>query len=444
MGKPAVRGAARAPGRRVLGSQAARPRRQCPAPLRRRAAALLPALHRHTRGRPFGPRAWRAWLRLRLGVAAAELPSEEEALRLLRGLARTGRPSGRSKVAAAAVAEHAGIATAAWRSSGTRYIDPESTADVSNIRGFACGRISDSSRRVSWHEYGTLYRVSRAAAASKGKEAFKVTSTSCFKRVGCSVIRKNLPVMVGGSKTEFKGSVVFEPCRHGLKLEPEWTLIYLHSFSCKGSDYLHFPNYFGIGDAAVRVVVPTAPLLEQSCFKDWNVWRGERIGWRPIQFRAWFDYLTDRAGSAENDLELGSLLEMRARLHALIQQEAARHGGDSRRVILGGASQGCCVALDAAMTYPGELGGVVGLVGHLLGCTPLDMSKRAMPIHLFHEATDKEMRWSWVKGTVQRLIDAGFDVTSRREKEGTGSGHWIQDIEGRWIRAALRRITLGA
>jgi len=164
------------------------------------------------------------------------------------------------------------------------------------------------------------------------------------------------------------------------------------------------------------------------------------LQWRRIKFNAWFDYLTDRAGKAENDIDLDSLADMRQRLHALIRREVQRLGGDSRRVILGGASQGCCVALDAALTYPEELGGVIGLVGHLLRSTPTDTPHKSMPLHLFHEAKDEEMKWRWVKGTVDRLRRAGFNVTSKRETDPSGSGHWIQEIEGKWICSALRQI----
>lgn len=244
-----------------------------------------------------------------------------------------------------------------------------------------------------------------------------------------------------GDKAAFGSSVVIDPRGSSLgNVTPRWTFIYLHSFSSKGTDYVDFPHYFGLSGAAVRVVLPTAPLLEQKCFEDWMVWKGERLQWRRIKFNAWFDYLSDKAGAAENDICLKSLLEMRERLHGLIQHEVQRVGGDPRRVIIGGASQGCCVALDAAMTYKEELGGVIGLVGHILGSTPLDHSKRTMPLHLFHEASDKEMRWGWVKNTVQRLIDNGFNVTSKREPDPAGCGHWIQDIEGQWIRSALKQI----
>lgn len=240
-------------------------------------------------------------------------------------------------------------------------------------------------------------------------------------------------------KTSFKSCCVMDLPPGRCISEPKWSLIYLHSFSQKGTEYLDFPHYFNVCGASLRVLMPTAPLLEQQCFKDWYVWRGGHLGWRRIKFNAWFDYVTDKGGAAENQICEDSLLAIREKLHKLIRHEVHRVG-DPRRVIVGGQSQGCCAALDATLTFEQELGGFVGLVGHLLRSTPLDSSKRNMPLHLFHEENDKEMRWKWVQGTVQRLIDAGFNVSSKREKDPAGCGHWIQDIEGRWVRSALRQI----
>jgi len=320
-----------------------------------------------------------------------------------------------------------------------RYVDPEGSRAVSNLWGFTRSPRNDQSVGVSWHEYGTVYRLHRVEPATK--PTFKVVSATGFKRVRCVVAKRHLvPESASGERVGFKNSVVFAPPNSLGSTAPRWTFIYLHSFSNRGTDYIDYPHYFGVSGAAIRVVLPTAPQLEQTCFRDWMVWRGERLQWRRIKFNSWFDYLTDRAGKCENALDLESLLRMRARLHALIRSEVQRLGGDPKRVIVGGMSQGCCVALDAALTYPEELGGVIGLVGHVLGGTPLDPAKRAMPLHLFHEASDKEMKWKWVKDTVQRLIDGGFNVISRREQDPSGSGHWIQDIEGPWIRGALRRI----
>lgn len=393
------------------------------------ARSLLPGLYQQTQGKPFSPPVFRSWLRRRLPRKQWQLPTAEEATSILRTLAQKRRLAGGSMES---------IGT--WEAQGVQYADPDGSADVSNIVGFSQGAAGAGSKIVMWHESGHVYRLQKAEPVSRGK--FQVARSPAFKRIRCSVAKRSLPPAPGKPKSdEFKGSLILEPQpAKGSALAPRYTLIYLHSFSNKGTDYTDYPQYFGVGGAHIRVVLPTAPLLEQTCFKHWMVWRGKRMGWRPIRFNSWFDYITDRAGSRENDIGLESLVAMRARIHGLIQREVNRLGGDARRVILGGASQGCCVALDAAMTYPDELGGVVGIVGHILGCTPLDVTKRNMPIHLFHEASDKEMRWKWVEGTVQRLTDAGFNVTSQREKDPADCGHWVQDIEGAWIRSGLRRI----
>lgn len=400
----------------------------------RHARTLLPSLYRHTQGKPFRPQVLRNWLKQRLSGKGYRIPTAEEAARLLSNLARSRRINGE---------QHGPLG--AWLPQGLRYVDPEGSSAVHNLQGFIQGPLRGPSKAVAWNEYGLVYRLRRASgdkAKMPGSASYEVVCTRAFKRLSCAVERKTLVAPTDGKRpAEFKNSLVLEPRRLGLgRLAPQWSFIYLHSFSSTGAAYADFPHYFGVSGAPVRVVLPTAPRQEQTCFRDWMVWRGEKLQWRRIKFNSWFDYLTDRAGKCENDFDLHSLLEMRSQLHALIRKEVKKVGGDPKRVIVGGASQGCCVALDAAMTYPEELGGVIGLVGHVLGSTPLDPAKRKMPLHLFHEASDREMKWSWVQGTVQRLVDAGFNVTSRREIDPSGSGHWIQEIEGQWIRTALRRI----
>lgn len=392
----------------------------------RQAQALLPSLHSYTQGKDFGPQVWTAWLQKRLAGKLQIRRAESGAL--LRKLSQKRRLDGK-------LAPPAG----AWKSRGVKYVDEEGFAGVDNLAGFE-QRIRKESRTVTWNEYGCVYRVCRTGTPSR--ETYAVVCTKAFKKMSSVVSKRDLRLR--DDSFTFKSSVVMDPRTPSVgSTAPRWTLIYLHSFSNKGADYLDFPHYFAVSGANLRVVVPSAPLLEQQCFKDWNVWRGERLGWRRIKFNAWFDYLTDKAGTSENHICLESLLSMREKLHSLIRQEVKLAGGDPKRVIIGGASQGCCVAIDAAMTYEEELGGVIGLVGHILGSTPLDPSKRNMPLHLFHEASDKEMRWTWVKRTVQRLVDEGFRVYSKRESDPSGSGHWIQEIEGSWIRSALRQIICG-
>eukprot|EP00933_Yihiella_yeosuensis_P072128 TRINITY_DN80435_c0_g1_i1.p1 TRINITY_DN80435_c0_g1~~TRINITY_DN80435_c0_g1_i1.p1 ORF type:complete len:436 (-),score=57.29 TRINITY_DN80435_c0_g1_i1:287-1594(-) len=394
----------------------------------RHAQSLLPSLYKYTQGKEFGLQVFESWLQKMSTTKGWQQPSACEVARLLRTLSRHRRR----------LTDKQAGHTGAWFSRGPVYKDDEGSCAVSNVAGFKQELWPDQkSSLVNWHEYGAMYRLRRTSTESR--ETYTVVRNRAFKRLSSIVSKRMLEL--SSKKASFQNSVVIEPCLAGLgPVTPSFSLIYLHSFSAKGTDYLDFPHYFGVAGSAVRVVIPSAPSLEQECFKDWNVWKGDRLGWRRIKFTAWFDYKTDKGGMAENDICLESLHAMRERLHALIRQEVQRVG-DPKRVIIGGASQGCCVAIDAAMTYPEELGGVIGLVGHVLRSTQLCPSKKKMPLHLFHETTDREMRWSWVKRTVQRLIDEGFNVISKREKDPSGTGHWIQDIEGDWIRSALKELT---
>eukprot|EP00437_Effrenium_voratum_P008008 CAMPEP_0181438074 /NCGR_PEP_ID=MMETSP1110-20121109/21716_1 /TAXON_ID=174948 /ORGANISM="Symbiodinium sp., Strain CCMP421" /LENGTH=417 /DNA_ID=CAMNT_0023561739 /DNA_START=29 /DNA_END=1282 /DNA_ORIENTATION=- len=378
------------------------------------AQQLLPRLYSFTKGAGFNSQTFRVWLaRLHPGTTAAE--ANAMLAKLSRSRPEDPRPS-----------------PTAWLPSGVRFADPEGEANAQNLEGFEWQQL-EKSKAMSWNEYGYVYRLQVKDA---NRSTYVVARSKNLKKASAMVSKRTLEL---DKKAIFRSCVVMDMPLSRWHTEPQWSLIYLHSFSAKGTDYLDFPHYFNVCGASMRVVVPTAPLLEQQCFKDWWVWRGENLKWRRIKFNAWFDYVTDKGGVAENSICEQSLLAIREKLHKLIRHEVQRVG-DPKRVIVGGASQGCCAALDAALTFEQELGGVVGLVGHLLRSTPLDASKKRMPMHLFHEESDKEMRWKWVQGTMQRLTEAGFNVSSKRERDPAGCGHWIQDIEGRWVRSALRQI----
>ncbi|CAE7253207.1 unnamed protein product [Symbiodinium microadriaticum] len=117
----------------------------------------------------------------------------------------------------------------------------------------------------------------------------------------------------------------------------------------------------------------------------------------------------------------------------MLDAEAALVG--ARNVYLGGASQGCGTALHIGLTYPGELGGIVGTMGHLLSCTPISrewLSKK-IPVYTFNGLDDELMRWDvWVKATYERLAAAGAEVKMVVD-EGVDHG----EEEDKWIRRFL-------
>jgi len=234
------------------------------------------------------------------------------------------------------------------------------------------------------------------------------------------------------------------------------TLVYLHGFMCDGASYLRFPEFFyrEVDSASARashageegqeeeeeeeednmdrpsyepfpglkVVLPTAPKRPiTACQGD--------------EHHSWYDYLTDREGEAEDDLDLPSLEEATQRIHALLDEEAAKVGPG--RLFLGGTSQGCCVALHAAASYAGPpLGGVLATQGHLLSHSrlPADWKARGTPVRVFHGLADEMMPWeSWVSATFEPLRGAG-NVSFITED---GVEHNDEEAEGRWVRTFL-------
>lgn len=343
---------------------------------------------------------------------------------------------------------------------------------VSNLKGFKSSpvRALPVKNNVSWHTYvhnysvnvvessdGFVLRVQRESdtqtqavqiekclrsAKASGLKAWPagpvtLTTSSNRKKKG-RVLRR---------ETELLPAVIMRPMSSAS--EPRWTLIYLHGMGETALDnYADKPHYFHCDSISLKVLTPTAPFRElgsqDTYWEQVSKSQAARTGrkWELKRFNSWFDYLTDSGGKREDQIDQASLAEVREIIHGMIRHEAELLGGRFDRIILGGKSQGCCTALDALLRFPERLGGFVGVVGHLLSCTPLskDSPQQSIGLHFFNEPQDEMMRWSWVKPSFERLKASGYNVHSRRCKDPEDHGHWVDGIEGRWIRSGLTRI----
>eukprot|EP00928_Gymnodinium_smaydae_P023748 TRINITY_DN19470_c1_g1_i1.p1 TRINITY_DN19470_c1_g1~~TRINITY_DN19470_c1_g1_i1.p1 ORF type:complete len:518 (+),score=54.81 TRINITY_DN19470_c1_g1_i1:75-1556(+) len=127
----------------------------------------------------------------------------------------------------------------------------------------------------------------------------------------------------------------------------QWTLVYLHGMGETAfGNYSDRPHYFLDGSIALKVIAPTSPQRELSCFDKW--W--QQVGssaqgskskpkWRLAKFSAWYDYLENSGGLREDPIDWHSLYAVRTALHGLLRHEAAQLGGRFDRIILGGKSQ---------------------------------------------------------------------------------------------------------
>lgn len=384
----------------------------------RQVRALLPLLWREMRSGEFSLAKVRGWLRDRPELQGYRLPDGEQLLHLLQRVCRQ-QPK--------------------CQPLGPRLADPkESIGYTESLVGYS-KTSSRGGHRVAWHTFEayfklrsvadrTSFRVERSTKVSK--QAYHVKN----KRAVHIPIRQNAKKRVS-TRTVSVPLAILQPegCKHS------WTLIYLHGFSGSGTGYTPMPHYFAAG--AVKVVLPTAPLRPVTCM-NWCDWYENSQQWRQVKFRRWYDYLNDRGGRREDDLDVESLHETRQLIHAIVDAEAKQLEGRTDRIILGGKSQGCGTALDAMLTYPEKLGGFIGVVGHVLSCTPVTSvdEKPAGPLYFFHEPSDKIMRKDWIEPGIQKLRSAGHTVHAHTRKCPWGLGHFVGDVEGAWIREALRGI----
>mmetsp|Transcript_35202 Transcript_35202/g.113390 ORF Transcript_35202/g.113390 Transcript_35202/m.113390 type:complete len:352 (+) Transcript_35202:96-1151(+) len=219
---------------------------------------------------------------------------------------------------------------------------------------------------------------------------------------------------------------------------PLTSLIVLHGFTMTGRDHSRYwlprlrralsPPLLD----SLRIVFLTAPKRPISCYPD-----------KPT-LHAWHDYLSDHGGNEgrpdlEEEIDEKHLAWCRDRIHANIASEAELVGGINR-VALIGESQGACVALDAALTYPsGAIAGVFSSFGMLYRMTPAPPERAGLRVVAFHGAADSCIGAGLALRSYGRLVEAGF--TQLRLHVEPGLGHVQRspaDVEMAIVARALR------
>eukprot|EP00927_Polykrikos_kofoidii_P062781 TRINITY_DN57586_c0_g1_i1.p1 TRINITY_DN57586_c0_g1~~TRINITY_DN57586_c0_g1_i1.p1 ORF type:complete len:440 (-),score=52.07 TRINITY_DN57586_c0_g1_i1:55-1269(-) len=147
---------------------------------------------------------------------------------------------------------------------------------------------------------------------------------------------------------------------HNLVLEPtdvhvhSFTIIALHSCSGGPDDFIPFFHHLDLPFRdKIRVVVPCSPKRREAHF-----------GWENVM-NSWFEY-DDESKDGNAVKHSSQLLEQRDRLVCLADRERRQLGGDGRRLILFGLSQGAGLAVDVALHASFRVGGVVALRGMAL------------------------------------------------------------------------------
>jgi phospholipase/carboxylesterase len=180
--------------------------------------------------------------------------------------------------------------------------------------------------------------------------------------------------------------------------DPRASMIILHGLGASGDDFVPVCEQMdlrAVGD--VRYVLPHAPM-------------------RPVTINngfvmpAWYDIVA-LAGPARED-EAG-LRASQAIVESVIAREVQR-GVASARIVVGGFSQGCAMALLTGLRHRDKLAGIVGLSGYLPLADTLAAERSAVnqetPIFLAHGRFDPMIALSRASASRDALVALGYPV----------------------------------
>jgi phospholipase/carboxylesterase len=191
---------------------------------------------------------------------------------------------------------------------------------------------------------------------------------------------------------------VLESIQHETGPQPRATVIVLHGLGADGNDFAPIARELDLKAAGdVRFVFPHAPVIPVT------INNGYRM-------RAWYDIVGFEADDGEDD---AGLRRSREQVEALLAREKER-GIPAQRIVLGGFSQGCAMALLTGVRHAEQLAGIIGLSGYL----PLAASTAAertpanarTPIFMGHGRQDNVVDMARGEASRDALRALGYEV----------------------------------
>jgi phospholipase/carboxylesterase len=182
--------------------------------------------------------------------------------------------------------------------------------------------------------------------------------------------------------------------------KPTASIIVMHGLGASADDFAPFVREIPLPD--VRWIFPQAPDMPVSI----------NGGYR---MPAWYDIRPDRS-----DEDAAGLKQSQAAIEALIEHEIER-GIPAERVVLGGFSQGCAMALLAGLRFGKTLAGVIGMSGYLPLAAEYEAAKARgefsanskTPVFLAHGTQDDIVGLDRGAASRDRLLALGHAIDWR-------------------------------
>lgn len=175
---------------------------------------------------------------------------------------------------------------------------------------------------------------------------------------------------------EMPDSLILEPVGAGERaVAATAAVIWLHGLGADGHDFEPLVPELGLRERGVRFILPHAPHQPVTV-------NGGQV------MRAWYDI---RRPDLRVDADIAGIRAAVATVGTLIRHEVAA-GIAPERIVLAGFSQGGAIVLQAGLTWPQRLGGVLALSTYLAMpdelAREIGAANRATPVFIAHGSDD--------------------------------------------------------
>lgn len=174
------------------------------------------------------------------------------------------------------------------------------------------------------------------------------------------------------------------------------SIIWLHGLGADGHDFEPIVPELGLpADAAIRFIFPHAPAIPVTINAGYVM-------------PAWYDILDM---SIDRKVDVAQLMNSADAIRKLIDREVER-GVDSSRIVVAGFSQGGAVAIQAALTYPRRLAGLLGLSTYFAtaGSIQPNPVNAGLPVKICHGTADPMVPESIGRKGYEKLSELGYET----------------------------------
>ncbi|CDW87032.1 phospholipase carboxylesterase family protein [Stylonychia lemnae] len=198
--------------------------------------------------------------------------------------------------------------------------------------------------------------------------------------------------------------------------EHKYTIIWMHGLGDSANGFLSFfysanpvvPN--NVNFLIILLLVQnTKVILLNAPFAPVTINGGEKMN-------SWYDILSL---GKDKRVDENTIQKSTTRVLRVLKEEVKKLNEDPSKVFIGGFSQGCCMALNVALSYENIIGGVVGLSGlvfqHMLDIIENDNEntfldkKKNLKIFAYHGKDDQVIQEGNALKTYERLRNSGFE-----------------------------------